>query len=488
MTQADEITGHTARTEWSESLSRFAPLVIIAFMVIQVISRVTSPGGVGLDEAEQMVATQSLELGYGAQPPLYTWLQMAVFQITGPGKLGLALLKHVFLASTYLGIWVLARQLGASRRTAAVAMFATLLLPSLSWESQRALTHTVLATSLSVWVMNAVVHAARTQALRDYLLTGVAVGLGFLAKWNFGFIVAGLLVACLIRPDLRNLKSLAALVVALVVCSVPVIWALSNWDLTTATSYKFDIDTESSAVSTTTTAILSLAKGILSIAALAVVVLLLVFRTARGSLVRQADMSGARIVETVILGALAFVAVAMFATGATTVEERWLLPILVCTPMLLTLRLEPWLTQARVRWFFGVAAVVLVAIAIAYPMNMRRGKSNPSYQSAPFEDAARALGIEDGFAIASGTYLGGNLRLIRPDLKILTPGLPKLRLEGTPDMVLWWSRDSEGTPPLDFLETFPDAPDVTAPAEVTVPYPAPHADRMFTLYRAEWSS
>ncbi|MBB97528.1 MAG: hypothetical protein CML68_23380 [Rhodobacteraceae bacterium] len=493
MTQAEEIAGQAARTEWSDTLSRFAPLVIIAFFVLQVVSRVTSPGGVGLDEAEQMVATQTLELGYGAQPPLYTWLQLAVFQLTGPGKLGLALLKHVFLAATYLGIWVLARQLGANRMTAAVAMFATLLLPSLSWESQRALTHTVLATALTVWTMNAAVYAARTGQMRDYVLTGVIAGLGFISKWNFGFIIAGLLVACLVRPELRNRKALVALGAALLVSAVPVIWAVGNWHLTTATAYKFDIDTESSFVATSASALASLVKGIASIAALAIVVLLLVFRTSRTP---GAD-GGARqpeagIVELAMLGAIGFVVVAMLATGATTVEERWLLPILVCLPMALTLRLMPWLTAARVRWFFGVAGVVLVAIAIAYPMNMRRGKSNPSYQSAPFEASARALGIETGLAVVSGTYLAGNLRLIRPELKVLTPGMPKLQLGGgAPDMVLWWSRDKTGAAPLAdlqrYLGTFDAAPDVGTPAEVTVPYPAPHADRMFSLYRVEWS-
>ena len=133
-----------------------------------------------------------------------------------------------------------------------------------------------------------------------------------------------------------------------------------------------------------------------------------------------------------------------------------------------------------------------MAIAIAYPMNMRRGKSNPSYQSAPFEASARALGIETGLAVVSGTYLAGNLRLIRPELKVLTPGMPKLQLGGgAPDMVLWWSRDKTGAAPLAdlqrYLGTFDAAPDVGTPAEVTVPYPAPHADRMFSLYRVEWS-
>ncbi|MEO1471701.1 MAG: glycosyltransferase, partial [Pseudomonadota bacterium] len=70
----------------------WAPVAILVYFALQAASRVLAPGGLNLDEAEQMVAVQALDWGYGAQPPLYTWLQIAVFQVTGEGKLGLALL------------------------------------------------------------------------------------------------------------------------------------------------------------------------------------------------------------------------------------------------------------------------------------------------------------------------------------------------------------------------------------------------------------
>ncbi|CAN0584769.1 unnamed protein product, partial [Ectocarpus sp. 12 AP-2014] len=170
MTQAEQMTGQMARTEWSETLSRYAPLLMLGYLVLQLVSRLIAPGGLGLDEAEQMVTTQSLELGYGPQPPLYTWIQIAVFQITGEGKFGLALLKHGCLTAIYLGIWVLARQAGANRLTAAAAMFGTMFLPSVVWEAQRALTHSVLSTALAVWSLVAATRASRTRSLGDFCL------------------------------------------------------------------------------------------------------------------------------------------------------------------------------------------------------------------------------------------------------------------------------------------------------------------------------
>lgn len=490
MTQSDAEHLQAPYGDWTETVSRAAPVLLLAYFALQTVSRVSAPGGLGLDEAEQMVAAQSLEMGYGAQPPLYTWLQIAVFQLTGPTKLGLALLKHVFLAATYFGIWVLARQLGADRRVAAIAMFGTFLLPALSWESQRALTHTVLATALTVWTLVAATQAERSGRLRDFLLVGLAIGLGILAKWNFAFVASGLALACVLRPKLRNWHALTALAVALIVMAAPVYWAFDNWDLTTQTSYKFDI--EDGSPLSALVGFTSLLKGIVSIGAVAFVVFMLVFRTGGRPQPDQAITDPDHklfLVELVILGGLLTVVIAMLATGATKVEERWLLPILVFLPLIFTLRLAPRITAARSRWFLGVAALVCVAIAIAHPLNLRRGQSNPAYQSAPFDAAARALGVDAGFALVSGTYLGGNLLLVRPDLKVLTPGLPKQRIDGTPDQVIWWARDNDAEPAaaplLRLVASRGQSADLGAPEVATIPYPAPHAHRSFSLFRVD---
>ncbi len=53
-----------------------------------------------LDEAEQIFLTQEFRLGYGSQPPLYTWLQAGVFVLVGKGVPGLALLKSLLLFRT----------------------------------------------------------------------------------------------------------------------------------------------------------------------------------------------------------------------------------------------------------------------------------------------------------------------------------------------------------------------------------------------------
>lgn len=51
-----------------------------------------------------MLWTQQLSMGYGSQPPLYTWLQWLVNQVVGPSVLSLSVLKHSLLALTYVHV------------------------------------------------------------------------------------------------------------------------------------------------------------------------------------------------------------------------------------------------------------------------------------------------------------------------------------------------------------------------------------------------
>lgn len=487
MTQLDAIRTGTIGTTWSGRVALHAPWIMIAYIALQFGLRLTAPGGLGLDEAEQMVAVQRLELGYGAQPPLYTWLQIAMFEITGPGKLGLALLKHLLLASIYLGIWTLARLMGANHLTAAAAMFGTMLLPSVVWEAQRALTHSVLATALSVWTLVAATQAARTGRLRDFCLTGLAIGLGLLAKWSYALVLFGLVAMAFALPSLRSRKTLLTIAIAAAIVAVPVWWVFDNWALTTASVHKLNIQS-APGQATAGAALLSLAEAVAANAAVVVLVFLLVFRT--GAAAGDAPHKAVQLVEPVLFFGVLGVALILLVSGAASIRERWLQPIMVFVPIALALRLAPWITAERMRWLLAVTAVVALSVSVAFSLRLRHGGDDPGYHAAPFEAAATDLGLSQGFALVSDTYLAGNLRLIRPDLAVLVPDLPKLRLEGAPDQLLWRTRRGGDAPMPGDLRALAAARGVsldgnTAPERVSIPYPPPHADRTFGLYRLE---
>ncbi|MEJ5031517.1 hypothetical protein WH303_20395, partial [Comamonas sp. MYb69] len=57
---------------------------IAALFVLVMASRLLASHGVSWDQNEQLVWSQQLALGYGPQPPLYTWLQWALVWVLGP--------------------------------------------------------------------------------------------------------------------------------------------------------------------------------------------------------------------------------------------------------------------------------------------------------------------------------------------------------------------------------------------------------------------
>ena len=70
------------------------PLFIVSYFMLQVLIRLATTNIAVLDESEQIMLTQYFSLGYNEQPPLYTWLQMGVFKLTGTSIFGLSLLKN----------------------------------------------------------------------------------------------------------------------------------------------------------------------------------------------------------------------------------------------------------------------------------------------------------------------------------------------------------------------------------------------------------
>ena len=138
----------------------------------------------GLRGGQEVVShVVSLEWGYGAQPPLYSWIQHGLFVLFGETIFALALVKNSFLCLTYLAMFHLLRN-HYDRESAGLATLSLLLLPQIGWESQRALSHSVLATAMASLTLLLFFRLIATRNLWLYFLFGVAVALGILCKFN----------------------------------------------------------------------------------------------------------------------------------------------------------------------------------------------------------------------------------------------------------------------------------------------------------------
>ena len=229
------------------ALDRWVPLGLALYFGLHLISRVLVSPSLELDEAEQLLYLQALSLGYGFQPPLYTWLQALVFAFTGPGVFGLALLKAVLLWLTWWAMYKLARLFNKAKDALAISL-SLALFPQFLWESQRDLTHTVLLVAcvalawlvlLRSYVQHADVPTLEAKQQVSALpwgvtaLLGLLVGMAILAKYSAGLWLAILVLSIAIaggplRHWLAPRPFAFVALVAFVVVLPHGLWLLNN--------------------------------------------------------------------------------------------------------------------------------------------------------------------------------------------------------------------------------------------------------------------
>ena len=122
------MTSSPLHSDWQQKLYAKPWLGLLFLVCAHIVSRVAISSGMKWDESEQILWAQSLALGYGPQPPLYTWLQWGANALLGPSVLALALVKGVLMILT-LAFWLLAARIVMPAAWAPFAALGTLLLP-----------------------------------------------------------------------------------------------------------------------------------------------------------------------------------------------------------------------------------------------------------------------------------------------------------------------------------------------------------------------
>lgn len=212
-------------------LERHAGLSLLLLLLAVTTYRVwvVATNGLNLyvDEAQYWYWAQHLDWGYYSKPPVIAAIIAATTAVCGDSEVcvraGSLLLYPL---STWL-LFLVARKLFDAR----VALMAALLfftLPAVSLSS------TLISTDVALFfcwtlALYAFVFALDSDALDDWILLGVALGLGMLSKYTMGIFLVSALVYVLVerRFDLlRNPKAWAAVAVMLLMFAPNVWW---NW-------------------------------------------------------------------------------------------------------------------------------------------------------------------------------------------------------------------------------------------------------------------
>jgi 4-amino-4-deoxy-L-arabinose transferase-like glycosyltransferase len=453
--------GHAADGVQVESERRdtaLAVLVLAAYGLAHLAMRVAVSDTAELDEAEQLVLTQTLALGYDDQPPLYTWIQALAFRVLGPGILALALVKNALLFGTHLFVFLSARRVLGRVGPALVTSLALYLLPQIAWESRRDLTNSVLATTVAAATFHLVLSLRQAPAASRHLLLGALLGAGLLSRYSFGVFAAALLGAARSvgpRPAGAARRLALALALGAVLFLPHGVWLFREgpadpWEL----SEKLGIDPHVGSIRAAWLGLGALAwAGARFLAPLAVAAAAFL----GGPLTRRPvspDDSGIRpLIERFFVIAIALLALGVLAFGMTRFRDRWLQPILFLAPLYVMVRAAGAGTPpGRLRGFAVLAFLASLATLAAPALQVWLGPRLGQYSrlNVAFEQLAgkiRQAGFEEGTILAGDVFLAGNLRLAFPRARVLTPELPAAGvMEGQPILLVWRSYGSEDPP------------------------------------------
>lgn len=217
--------------------------IIAVYFAAHTVLRTALGGAFEVDEAEMFVLAQDYRLGYGPQAPLYNWLQATAFHIFGANTFAVSVTKNLLLFATYTLFFDGLRRLIPSR-LAIFGTLALLLLPNLSWEGQRAGSHTIAMLAVMAATFNVMARRIEAPEQRWHAVAlGITLGLGGIAKYNFWLFPLTLLLSAATLPQLRQAlirRDLwLSVLIAIPILTLPVGWMILHPDQTLASTYKF---------------------------------------------------------------------------------------------------------------------------------------------------------------------------------------------------------------------------------------------------------
>ena len=447
------------RRAWLVSAGGAASLIALYGLVHIVIGLTTTPS-LALDDAKLNVLVQSFQAGYLVDnPPLYEWMLGGVQRVSGPGLFSFLFLKYALWLVTAMACRQTLRLAGCDHGGATAGAIGLVLFYQYGWNYHQAFTHSlalIATTALFWWALIALVRAPR---LSGYVLLGVMLGLGAIAKYSFAPAALIALGAAASHADgrralLHPFLAVTALT-AMVIVAPHVHWALGDGRALGETLEARFLENPAPYAARLASGLPQSLWAVVSFFLPAVAVFFVLFRAHVWRGVHPwASTSGA--VEPILLrAALAGVAALPFAVivlGLADIQERYAVGLLYPAALFMlaqVLRLCPG-AAGRVLAASGAVIVVIMGVRIAQGVVAGPPFCSKCRQFVPYE-ALFAKIDEAGWAeadlVAMNDLTAGNVRRLAPRARVRSAHLPAYtppRMGEGPCIFIW--SDELGAP------------------------------------------
>ncbi len=408
----------------------------------------------GIDDAEQILFAQHWAFGYRfRQPPLFTWMLLPVIDLVGPSVLAISLVRYVLLAVTYVFLYLTARLCLDDQRMAGLAVLSFATIYVFAYYAHHDLTHTTALGALIALSLYVIVRLASSPTWLSYITLGAVFGFGMLAKWNFAMLAIGLPLTCLLLRDCRHLvltpKIIASLAVMMVILAPTALWMHAQGQSIMGVSGDIlSRNDTSDRIALWLQGSGALLRSILLFPLPFLPLFLLIFGKSLIAGLSQSTTTLHKPLPPAFFGCLTLIVLALHALliplfDAVNFTERWLHPALITLPIFLFARAERGQPQDRRLSQYLILITVLVAVAAGarlYRYAEGADDCGRCREFAPFAELAdglRAAGFSRGTIVADGMHIGGNLRMLFADSRVIDPAFPR---------ALWPDVDAGDTP------------------------------------------
>lgn len=432
--------------EVPESASKKFFLILLGYFGLHVVIRALISGTADLDESEQLILTQKFAWGYGSQPPLYTWLQMFFFKTFGVSIFALALLKNLLLLTIYIFTYFNVRFVTRSTLVGILGAISLLFIPQVAWESQRDLTHSVLASAL-VTITLFVFLRMRENVGRDYVTLGICLGLGLLSKYNYAAFFFGLVLAAATLTEFRGRILNKRIFLSLAICFFILLphlqWALANRAALASTAYKFNQQTGQQFFSDVAVGLGRLFGAVLVHVGPFAAIFMALFYQQIFFTASSPTNNFARLLMRQYLFVLAGLVGAVLVLHVTGFKDRWFAPIFISLPLLAFSLTQNWIQPPQKKSLLVLGSVIALAVCLIIPGRIlfAENLTRVPLLNAPFRkmrgEMARQI-PRGALVLAENKWIGGNLRLLLPGQNIVTPELSKLFSATNREWVVVW--------------------------------------------------
>ncbi len=442
--------------------------LIIAYCLAHFLIRLFTSPVFSLDEAEQLLMSQSLDWGYRFRhPPLITWIYALADMSIGLSRPVFFAIKYIIMALGLVTFYMAARiifrwydpqtnRFCDRNDLSAAALGAWALVYYPAWGHHEDLMHTVLLFTLLAATLHAFVAALASQSRHDWIYFGATVGLGFLAKYVHIMLPVALLMAAFSipvlvrgRPDRNGVYQSSrlpwtgltlALLTALIIAGPYLGWVWMN-ELSLAGLAQSVTSSQDAAAALADPAnpiiealrgrrdgLLSLLQALIEFTLPLPIFFLLLFWPMWVPFVipffprrfveeDENDVIWRRLMlRTMFFGVVIYLGVA--ALGAETFKARWMHQVLLPLPIWLFLQVQrsgPYFISMRA---FGVlVAIFVVAVGagrfVEWDQEIKSCNVAKCRAYLPVESWARALedeGFKQGTIVGAEYQLSGNLR------------------------------------------------------------------------------